>query len=465
MKLNFNLNLELSQKLIMTPELRQAIEILQFNSLELSKFVQEELMVNPVIEMNNESDANQSFEKEAIILKKLESIDWKAVAQDYDHSRVKNIHRDVETREEFNLENMVAMEDNLTDFLLSQLQFAVLDSKYIPAGRYIIQNIDHNGYLKLDSSEIENRFKFTVDEVEDIIQTIQTFEPHGVCARDLAECLLIQVQMKGICDLLVIRIIDKHLNDLAYNRLKLIAKICGASEHDVQEAVDIIRCLEPKPGRLFSSLQDIKYVVPDVTVEKTEEGYIILVNDSTAPKLQISAFYQQMLSSNQESETTEYIHHKLNTALKLIKSIEQRRNTIYRVVQAILNFQKDFFDRGTIHLRTLNLKDIADEIGVHESTVSRAVNGKYMQCHRGLFEMKYFFQSGVNSTYGDGISSESIKIIIKELIDKEDANQPISDQDISNEINKIGIKISRRTIAKYRDELKIQSSSKRKRYE
>lgn len=465
MKLNFNLNLELSQKLIMTPELRQAIEILQFNSLELSKFVQEELLINPVIEMNNESDANISFEKKAVILKKLEPVDWKAVAQDYDHSRVKSIHRDVETREEFNLENMIATEDNLTDFLLSQLRFAVIDQKLIPVGRYIIQNIDHNGYLRLDQDETERRFQLNADTVEDIIQTIQTFEPHGVCARDLAECLLIQVQMKGITDQLVIRIINHHLDDLAHNRLKVIAKACGVSEHEVQDALDTIRCLEPKPGRLFSSLQDIKYVVPDVTVEKTEDGYTIVVNDSTAPKLQISAFYQRMLSDNQESETTEYINSKLNAALKLIKSIEQRRNTIYRVVEAILSYQKDFFDKGTIHLRTLNLKDIADEIGVHESTVSRAVSGKYLQCHRGLFEMKYFFQSGVSSAYGDGISSESIKMIIKEMVDKEEPSRPLSDQDISNEINKIGIKISRRTVAKYRDELHIQSSSRRKRYE
>lgn len=465
MKLNFNLNLELSQKLIMTPELRQAIEILQFNSLELSKFVQEELMVNPVLEMGNENEANQSFEKEAVILKKMEEVDWKALVQDYDHSRVKAIHRDVETREEFNLENMIAEEDTLTDYLLSQLQFAVLEPKYLPAGRYIILNIDHNGYLRLEPKEIERRFSLTEDEAEDIIQTIQTFEPFGVCARDLGECLLIQLQMRGQCSKLLVQIINEHLDNLANNRLKTIAKACNVSEYDVQEAADLIKSLEPKPGRLFSSLQDIKYIVPDVTVEKTEDGYVIVVNDSTAPRLQISTFYQSMLSGGQENETVQYINGKLNTALRLIKSIEQRRNTIYRVVEALLKYQKEFFDKGTIHLRTLNLKDIADDIGVHESTVSRAVNGKYLQCHRGLFEMKYFFQSGVSSTYGDGVSSESIKLIIKDMIDKEDASAPISDQDISNDINKIGIKISRRTVAKYRDELGIQSSSKRKRYE
>ncbi len=461
MKMNFQLNLEQSQKLVMTPELRQAIEILQYNAMELNQFVQEELMTNPVLEL---TDKDQGVTADTEKLQTLaERIDWREVVNQ--DEKFKATYQKQEDTEEFTMDNVVAEEESLHDYLLSQLHFSKLSKDDKVVGEYLIENIDHAGYLRLEMMEIEVRFNLPEDVIEEIIQTIQTFEPYGIAARDLQECLLIQVQMRGIENQVVIAIINHHLEDLSYNRLKNIAKSINVTENAVQEAVDIIRNLDPKPGLKFASLRDVKYVVPDVTVKELDGAYIILVNDASAPKLQISDYYKTLLKNTlTEEATADYIHQKLNSALRLIKSIEQRRNTIYRVVESILKYQADFFEKGTMYLRVLNLKDVAEDIGVHESTVSRAVNGKYMQCPKGLYEIKYFFQSGVASAFGDGISSESIKAIIKELVEKEDPRKPVSDQYITDEIDKVGIKVSRRTIAKYREEMHIAGSSKRKRY-
>lgn len=461
MKMNFQLQLEQSQKLIMTPELRQAIEILQYNAIELNQFVHEELMTNPVLELTDpESTVAADLER---LQSLAERIDWKQVISDDEKYRA--TYQKPEEHEEFTMDNIIAEEESLHEHLLFQLQFTILTPEEKAIGEYLIENIDHAGYLRMDLEEVLQRFQITEDALEDVIQTIQTFEPYGVAARDLQETLLIQVQMRGIEQPYVIPLITSHLEDLANNRLKQIAKALGATENAIQETVDIIRTLDPKPGLKFATLRDVKYVVPDVTVQVIEGEYVILVNDSSAPKLQISDYYKSLLRNQQTEEATaDYIHQKLNQALKLIKSIEQRRNTIYRVVESILKHQADFFTKGTMYLKVLNLKDVAEDIGVHESTVSRAVSGKYLQCPRGIYEIKYFFQSGVSSAFGEGISSESIKSIIKELVDKEDPKHPVSDQYIANEIDKAGIKVSRRTIAKYREEMHIPGSSKRKRY-
>lgn len=459
--MNFQLQLEQTQKLVMTPELRQAIEILQYNALELNQFVQEELMTNPVLELTG-TDSSVAADTEKLQTL-AERIDWKQVVND--DEKFKATYQKPEEQEEFTMDNMVAEEESLHEHLISQLQFTVLSPEEKAVGEYLIENIEHTGYLRIDPLEVMVRFNITEDALEDVIQTIQTFEPYGVGARDLQECLLIQVQMKCIDHPCIIPIINDHLEDLAHNRLKQISKALNAQEPVVQAAVDLIRKLDPKPGLKFATLRDVKYVVPDVSVQWIDDAYVILVNDASAPRLQISDYYKSLLRNDTtEATTQEYIHQKLNQALKLIKSIEQRRNTIYRVVESILKHQADFFEKGTMYLKVLNLKDVAEDIGVHESTVSRAVSGKYMQCPRGIYEIKYFFQSGVSSAFGEGISSESIKSIIKDLVDKEDPRHPVSDQYIANEIDRAGIKVSRRTIAKYREEMHIPGSSKRKRY-
>lgn len=482
--MKMNLNLVQTQKLIMTPELKQAIEILQYNSVELNDFIKEELLNNPVLQ--KQDDEPKEGESKPVSESTETSdvpetqgavedhpygdryepvgIDWREIPRDdgYDKHRYEGEFKD--DREDLSYDNLIASEETLTDHLLQQLQFSQLEEEDMPVAQYMIENIDTNGYLEVKAEDIANRFKIEIDDVEQILAVVQSFDPPGIGARDLRECLLIQARQKYEGDLLLVKVIEDYLTDLASNRLQNIAKALHVNSADVQEAFDRIKSLEPKPGGLYASLRDVRYITPDVYVEKIDGEYVVTITETTAPKLFVSNFYRSLLEQGVNDQASEYIQKKLNSAFKLIKSIEQRRNTIYRVVKAIVDYQIEFFDKGPAYLRTLNLKDIAFEVGIHESTVSRAVNGKYLQCRLGLFEIKYFFQSGVSSDAGDGISSESIKMAIKELIDNEDHKSPISDQDISDELNKMGIRISRRTIAKYRDELNIPSSSKRKRY-
>lgn len=464
MKLSYNLNLQQTQKLVMTPELKQAIEILQYNSIELKDFIQQELVNNPVLEPNQQKSETE-YESKKESKTQDDIIDMKKLFSEYDSFKYKNRIRNYEQKEETSFENYLSTETTLTDHLLFQLQFTLLKGKEKIIGKYIIENIDQNGYLQINNEEICNKFNIQDSEAESIVSIIQTFDPVGVAARSLSECLIIQLRQNNVEEETIYQIINNHLDDLANNKINNIAKKLDISLERVQEVGDFIKTLEPKPGRIFSSSRDIRYITPDVTVEKVNDEYIVIVRDTTAPRLTINHYYRKLLlNKDMEENASSYINKKLNSALKLIRCIQQRRNTIYKVVKAIVNYQIDFFEKGVIHLKPLTLKEIADEIGVHESTVSRAINGKYMQCPRGVYELKYFFQSGVSSVLGEGVSAESIKSIIKDLIQNENPKKPFSDQAISNELNKTGVKISRRTVAKYRDELNIPSSSKRRRY-
>lgn len=471
MKMNFNLNLIQTQKLIMTPELKQAIEILQFNAIELNEFINEELLNNPILEkLTTDVDeeplsdkVEQEFEYDLDKGDKAE-IDWEDMVNYFDDARP--INGTTYTGDsDINYDNFVADEENLRDYLLTQLKFSKLEDEVVKIGEYIIENIDDNGYLEMKNEEAMVLFNRTHEEIEQIIRLIQTFDPAGVGARTIKECLLIQMYQQGFEESLEEILVKEHLEELGEKKFAVIAKKLGESAERIQMAYDYIKTLEPKPGRSFSSMRDVRYVIPDVFVEKVKDEYIVNVNESASPRLQINGFYKSMLSQfSRDSLTNEYLSKNLQSALRIIKSIEQRRNTIYRVCTAIVEYQYDFFEKGLLYLRPLNLKDIADEIEVHESTVSRAVNGKYMQCPNGLFEIKYFFQSGVKGASGEGVSSESVKLVMKEMIDREDTKKPLSDQYLADELIKTGINISRRTVAKYRDELNIPPSSKRKRF-
>lgn len=464
MKLGFQLNLQQQQKLVMTPELKQSIEILQYNAQELESFIDEALLTNPILEKEETSESSKKESKaRSDFEERMDKIDWKQVSDDI---QIKSQSRKYqEVSESISYDNLLVAEETLHEHLMAQLQFTLIHDRWMPLATYLIQCIDPAGYLKTDIDYVMNQYDIDEDTLEEIILTLQTFEPIGVGARDVKECLLIQMVYKGIENPVVLEIILNHLEDVANNRLDQISKALSVSIDGIKEAISIIRTLEPKPGREYASLKDIAYIKPDVTLKKSDEGYEILVNESSAPKLYISSFYKRMLEESKAGDqASDYITKKLQGALRIIRSIEQRRNTIYRVVACILDYQHDFFEKGPIYLKTLNLKDVANEIGVHESTVSRATNGKYIQCPTGLYELKYFFQSGVSTSRGEGVSSESIKIVLKEMIEKELPKKPLSDQAIALAFDKIGVKISRRTVAKYRTELGILSTSKRKKF-
>lgn len=485
MRLGFDLSIEQMQKLVMTPELIQAIQILQFNTQELESFIDEQLLVNPLLDVNSpnavdndnnekkeyDNDEKQTFDNEPNEPTEpnehntSEDMDWKEYFKEYDDISYKQKEYSDESKET-SYEQYVSTDITLSEHLMFQLQFIMEEDKYLKKiGRYIIESLDPNGYMTLTIDEIAEKFKVDASKVEHVLSTIQSFEPSGIGARNIQECLIIQMRHSKIEDSYLEEIINNHLNDIADNRLNVISKALNIPVEEVQRYADVIRKFEPKPGRQFSSQDDIKYVVPDVTIEKIDGKYVIIVNDATAPRLFINSYYRRMLlDSEKESHLSKYLTGKLNSALWLVKSIEQRRQTIYNVVKTIVDYQYEFFEHGKKYLVPMTLKQVAEEVGIHESTVSRAINGKYIQCPGGIYEIKYFFSSGVTYAHGQGVASESIKTMIKEMLDEEDVKKPLSDQLITEMLNDKGIDISRRTVAKYREEMNIPSSSKRRRY-
>ena len=470
MRLGYDLTIEQTQKLTMTPELIQAIQILQFNTQELESFVQEELMQNPVLEYDN-TDSKKEPE-----VSKTEALDRKEAEESEIDLREKvkeDEYDDISYRQweyskdhdETSFEQYVSKEETLEDYLLLQLTFSSLKGGEMKIGRYLVESIDENGYLTAYVGKVAKCFKVSEETVERVLDVIQTFEPAGVGARSLEECLIIQLAAKGLLEDSVEYIILHHLNDLGENKLNKVAKATGLTVEQVQMIADLIRTLEPKPGRQYSSGDTVKYVVPDVVVEKVDGEYQVVTNEGTVPRLMVSPYYMNLAKqSPHDEELSKYLNDRYNAALWLIKSIEQRKQTIYNVVNSVVQHQKEFLDKGPKYLKTLTLKQVAEDIGIHESTVSRSINGKYMQTPRGVFEIKYFFSSGVTDSSGEGMSSNSIKTFIKEIVDSEDPKKPYSDQDMVEILSKKGIEISRRTVAKYREGMNILSSSKRRRY-
>ncbi len=462
MRMGFNLQLEQSQKLVMTPQLQQAIKILQFTSLELDNYVTQEIEKNPVLELN---DDKQKQEMSDITSKedKLKEIDWKEYINDshnYTHSKGVNHNDD----NDFNYENIVSKESTLHEYLLFQYHLTIIDKRYFKIGEYIINSLDDNGYLTANVEEISCYFKEEENIVENILSIIQTFDPPGVGARNLQECLLLQLKFLEIDDKKIYELVEEYLDKVGANKYPYIAKKLGVTVEKVQDYCDFIKTLDPKPGRRFASNQN-KYITPDIVVKKIGNEYVLTTNDYSEPRLSIRKDYKIMMDSNdKESDVVKFLSDQFNSAAWLIKSIEQRKQTIYKVAESIVKKQFDFFEKGKKHLKPMTLKEVAEDIEMHESTVSRATNGKYIETPLGTFELKYFFSGGLDNENGMGISTQSVKSFIKDIINEENPKKPLSDDKIVKMLKDKDINISRRTVAKYRDEMSILSSSKRKRY-
>lgn len=473
MKLGYDITIEQTQKLVMTPELIQAIQILQYNSQELEAYVEEQILTNPVLEkaekMESPSEGegvSETSEIEVTNAKGELEIDWAEHIKEshYDDISYKQWEYD-KNYPEYSYEQYAAFNVTLTEHLCQQLQFGEIKKPLYQIVLYIIEALDENGYLRMSLDQICEVFGVDKETAEEALRIVQNFEPIGVGARDLSECLMIQLKALRKDVPLLCQVVCNHLEDLANNRLYSIAKTLGVTVKEIQKVADVIKTLEPKPGREFNSGDENRYIVPDVIVEKVDGEYVVRVNEGSVPKLTISPYYRKiLLSEEKDSNISRFLTGRLNSAMWLIKSIEQRRRTIKNVVKAVVKYQEDYFEKGEKHLRTLTLKQIAEEVGIHESTVSRSIHGKYMQTPRGSFEIKYFFTSGVQSGHGGGISSESIKKIIQEMVERENSQNPYSDQALSEMLREKGVVISRRTVAKYRDEMNMPSSSKRKRY-
>ncbi len=480
MRLGYDLTIEQTQKLTMTPELIQAIQILQYNSQELEEFVAKEVLENPVLDMesldrressNADKDGEQESSKSEQIMQeeaKKADIDLreKVVEAEYDDISYRQWEHRVSNDEVVSFDQYTSKSETLTDYLLTQLTFSDLKGCERKIGRYLVEAIDENGFLTVGVEEVAKLFKVKCCAVERILDVIQTFEPVGVGARNLEECLIIQLRSKELLEDSIEYIILHHLKDLGENRIQQIAKETGLTVSQVQLVADVIRTLDPKPGRAFSSGEQVRYVIPDIIVEKEADGYVVTNNDGTIPHLMVSPYYMNLAKIKKDDEEVQkYLNDKYNSALWLIRSIEQRKQTIYNVACAVVDQQIEFLDKGEKYLKPMTLKQIAEMVGVHESTVSRSINGKYIQTPRGVYEIKYFFSSGVGGgSAGEGLSSNSIKKFIKEIIGQEDPKKPCSDQDIVEILSRKGIEISRRTVAKYREAMGILSSSKRRRF-
>ena len=491
-------NLNLSQQLVLTPQLQQAIKLLQLSHMEMIDMIQQEMEQNPALEdagLNNtdsESSELNDIEsnntgqeenlniivsenestgftpekekpiKEVTVEEKLRLIDWENYISDYNSTgKASSASDDTQSP---NYEAFTAEKKTLSDHLQWQLRLHELSETEETIGHMIIGNLNRDGYLCSQLSEIAKTCRSNLKTAKKVLSVLQTFDPPGVCARDLCESLLIQLKQLGITNQVIINIIKHHLKNLENKNTNKIAIALEITQDEVRAAVKIIQQLEPKPGRAFSSEEPI-YIIPDIYVYKDGDDFKIVLNDDGIPKVRINHFYKQNISNGKiiSREAKSYLNEKMLSASWLIKSIQQRQHTIYMVMESILKFQREFFEKGIAYLKPLILRDIAEDIEMHESTISRVTSNKYAQTPQGLFELKYFFNSSIKRINNDNVlSSVSVKERIKNLIDNEDRSMPLSDAQIADILNEANIDIARRTVTKYRKVLNILSSNKRK---
>ena len=450
-----SLQMNLSQHLAMTFEMQQAIKILQLSAQDLRSLVEQEYLDNPTLEMEYGAGAES---KEDIF-----SVEDISALADYLYEgggEPGYFTDDVD----HGLEAAAPLGLTLEQELLQQVEFAFASGaeKGRAIATFIIGSIDSRGYLTLPEAEIARATDSSVEMVQEVLRKVQTFEPVGVGARDLAECLRLQAGAQGIYEGLVASLIDKYLPQVAESQLREIAAAENVSPEDVQLAVDILKTLNPKPGSVYGT-ENASYITPDVTIEKVDDSYVVRLNDSYVPRLHITNLYRQ--AADFDADTRKYIKKRLTAASWLINSIEQRRETIRKVVEEIVRVQKDFLDKGQAFLKPLSMKEVAEAIEVHESTVSRAVANKYAEIPGGVVSLKSFFQTGL----GKGSSSEDFlasqaKAELAALIKAEDPKKPLSDQKLCELLKEKKMDISRRTVMKYREQLGYPSSVKRKRY-
>jgi RNA polymerase sigma-54 factor len=483
--------LRLTQQLVMTPQLQQAIKLLQLNRLELVGLVQQELEENPVLEefaeIDEEGDASgeeyeaaaeaqpaaseersgdevaeadaQKTTEEVTDAEKIADLEW----QDYLNSNPQTSQASGSGEERPSIDATLTRRDTLSEHLEWQLHLTELPIEEEIAARFIIGNLDERGYLQATISELTRQSGVSEATVESALARVQALDPVGVGARDLRECLLIQARTLKIDNPVVLRILDECLDTLIKRDFRGVARALDITVTEVVAAADIIGQLEPRPGRAFGGDEPV-YIIPDIYVHKVNDKFHIVLNDDGMPRLRINGLYRDVLSrgNGASKDTKEYVQEKVRSALWLIKSIHQRQRTIYRVMESIIKYQREFFERGINHLRPLNLRDVAEDIEMHESTVSRVTTAKYVNTPQGIFELKFFFNSSINRVVGDAVASESVKERIRKLITAEDARRPLSDQRIAEMLKVANIDIARRTVTKYRESLNILSSTKRR---
>lgn len=467
MSISMKQSMALRQTLKMTPQLQQAIKLLQLSRLELETAVRKEMDENPMLEEGVEeretvaeaADSETAATASEQDPRKQDEFEWDSYFENQNKTRERSGSA---TEEIMNYENIIATKESLHDHLQWQASLYGFNEEELKLAQILIEHINDDGYIITPFAEIALQESVSEKDLEEIIPFIHEFDPPGVGARDLQECLLVQAKHLQEDTKDLVKLIKNHMKDLERKNYPNIAKEMGLQLEEVIDMCKIINTMDPKPGRQFSTNETL-YVTPDVYVYKVADEYVVSLNEDGLPKLRISNFYKNMAQKKgNKDEAQNYIQDKLRSALWLIRSIHQRQRTIYKVTESIVKHQTEFFEKGSSFIKPMILRDIANDIGMHESTVSRVTTNKYVHTPQGIYELKYFFNSGISTDDGDSLASESVKMKIKALVSGEDHKRPLSDQKLVDLLKKDGIIIARRTVAKYRDVLKILPSSKRK---
>lgn len=460
MKLDFNLNLTQEQKLIMTQQMQLSIKLLQMSTYDLREHIEKEFLENPILE------GDFDFIQEE---KKFEDkIDYKEMIKYLEFDNYGNqSYGDYNKDDEVSPFNFISKSESLTEYLQDQLIESDEDEYKKAIVSYMIENIDSRGYLDMPLEDICKELDINIELGEEALEILQDLDPDGIGARDLKECLKIQLIKKGMLDENLEEIIDEYLDLIADNKFSIIAKNLDITPKEAQDLGDIIKGLEPKPSRGFFTGDDVKFIIPDAAIRKIDGEYFVIMNEGVIPRLSISNLYKDIINNKEDESTESYVKEKLNSAMFLIKSIEQRKSTLLRILEQVAEKQKEYFDKGQKYLKPMTLKEMAEILKIHESTVSRAIKDKYILTSFGTVKIKDLFTGGLSTSKNNSedVAVVNIKKQIKEMIDAEDKKKPLSDQIICDELNKKKLNISRRTVAKYREELGIRSSSKRKRIE
>jgi RNA polymerase sigma-54 factor len=473
MAIELQQNLRLQQQLVMTPQLQMAIRLLQLSRLELAETIRQEIETNPTLEEIQESVGDETNDvetqeplttKEVAVEERFENyLDWQQYMDEYNSTG--KIQYESEKKESPDLEAFTPNKTSLSDHLRWQLLMIKPTPEEESIGSIIIGNINKYGYLDIPLEEIAQMSQSPLQKIREVLIRLQEFDPPGICATNLQECLLIQIQQLGIDAPIVKEIVQHHLKDLENKRYKAIAKSLKTDIDHVIAAVNVIKGLDPKPADKFND-DELTYITPDVYVIKEGDDYVIVLNDDDLPRLHINSYYKKAVRRGEkiEEDTRSYLKDRLRSAEWLIKSIHHRRKTIYNVMESIIKFQKDFFEHGITHLKPMVLRDVANDIEMHESTISRVTNNKYAYTPQGIFELKFFFNSSINRVDGDTIASASVQEKIRKIVGTENPKKPNSDEKICAILESSGIDIARRTVAKYRELMGILPSSKRKQF-
>ncbi len=470
-----SLDMRLSQRLALTPSLLQKIELLQLNKLELQEMLNQELVENPILEevveqetprdlslddREYEDPARPEGDRKEGEKDSFDEIDFRYFFDEYLDTGYKN--RDIEDSEKPSFETFLVRPPSLSDHLNWQLGMLELDPKIAEIAREIVGNLDEDGYLLVSLEELSSLLGATVEEVGTALKAVQGLDPTGVAARDLRECLSLQLEARGLCDTLAWKIVQEHLPLLEGHKFKDIAARTNASFEGVLKAVETIKHLIPKPGQKYNP-QKVNYVQPEVTIVKIDGEYVIIQNDEGMPQLRLNSAYRELLKSNGVTgEAKTFLREKFRSAVDLLRSLSQRKQTIYRVCECIINRQREFLEHGPSALRPMLIKDVASELGVHSSTISRVVTNKYVETPQGVMELRKFFTMGVENPDGEELSIVQVKLKIRKLIEEENKTKPFSDNQLGQLLRRDNVFITRRTVAKYREQMQIPGSRERK---